>query len=119
MKPVVFMLARLFDTTSTLRCWASMPVAAIPSALIAGFPSWSFRSEERRSRGRTRRSSRVDLQHFADAIVLAVDHDPRLVVSAVQVDQPLHLDDRLTFEPSSIPCNSAGAATSCGASSLV
>ena len=40
MKPVVFMLARLFDTTSTLRCWASMPVAAMPSALMAVSRSW-------------------------------------------------------------------------------
>jgi hypothetical protein len=31
---VVFMLAMLFDMTSTLSCWASMPLEAMASDLI-------------------------------------------------------------------------------------
>ena len=37
----------------------------------------------------------IPCQHLADAIVLAVDQHTGLVIGAMQVDQPLHLDDRL------------------------
>mgnify|MGYP006176261023 CR=1 FL=1 len=35
LKPTVFMLAMLFEMTSTFSCWADMPEAAVRRACIA------------------------------------------------------------------------------------
>ena len=41
LKPTVFMLAMLFEITSTLSCWAAMPVAAVRNAIMVRVPYWT------------------------------------------------------------------------------
>ena len=40
--PVVFMFARLLAITSTLVCWASIPVEAMERARMISSPNWAF-----------------------------------------------------------------------------
>src|SRR3990172_3972328 len=64
LKPVVFMLAMLFEMTSTLSCWASIPVAAMLRDLMCRIlPCYSY------SGGRNDRVDDAALQ-----LVLGFDH---------------------------------------------
>src|SRR3990167_8598354 len=93
MYAVVFILARLLETTSTLRCCANMPVAAMLRDLMAVFLLLSL-SWFGSAAGASGELAEV-ADHIPDAFVLAVDEARERFVRPLHLDHPRDLDDRL------------------------
>src|SRR5690554_1518270 len=92
------MFAMLLEMTSTLRCCAIMPVAAVERARIISAPAWKGKGETgatgslwvERSTAAAQAINRAALEVAGRLVQLG-----GLLIGPVQLHQPGHLDDRV------------------------
>src|SRR5690625_6246023 len=96
------MFAMLLEMTATLRCCASMPVAAVERARIISAPAWKGKGETgapdllrvERSTAAAQAIDRAALEVAGRLVQLS-----RLLIGPVQLHQPGHLDNRIDVGP--------------------